>query len=208
MDAPGWAAGSSPSFKVDDFAAYRGQQTRRLLGAAIGADPTAIGADPAAEVTGAGRALCHLPVARRAVNAGEPMTTCRWWPGDRAATGAEGRRISTRRGFAGLAELPRLDREPGRPGAPSAAGPPAEWPAEDGSSGTALIPERGVAARSANRRLPHYPGKPTGICSSTSRASATTGGRPGVQNTAVPVRRGRHGRVDEAGLPPVHADLG
>jgi len=48
--------GEFASFKVDGFAAYE-RQTRRLLTAAIGGDS-------AAEVYGAGRAPCHLPVAR------------------------------------------------------------------------------------------------------------------------------------------------
>jgi uncharacterized protein len=52
--APRWmhlalGNGEFASFKVDDFAAYE-RQTRRLLETAIGADPTAVGGDPAAEV--------------------------------------------------------------------------------------------------------------------------------------------------------------
>src|SRR5580704_17727209 len=100
------------SFKVDDCAAYE-RQTRRLLEAAIGADPAAIGGDPAAEVY-------PEPV--------EHCAICRWrdmcrerrrtdddlslvagmTTGQRRALKGDG--ISTRRGFAGLAELPRLDR--------------------------------------------------------------------------------------------------
>jgi len=52
--APRWmhlalGSGEFASFKVNDFAAYE-RQTRRLLEAAIGADPAAIGGDPVAEV--------------------------------------------------------------------------------------------------------------------------------------------------------------
>src|SRR5690348_9306079 len=52
--APRWmhlalGNGEFASFKVNDFAAYE-RQTRRLLEAAIGADPAAGGGDPAAEV--------------------------------------------------------------------------------------------------------------------------------------------------------------
>jgi uncharacterized protein len=108
--APRWmhlalGNGEFASFKVDDFAAYE-RQTRRLLEAAIGGDP-------AAEVY-------PEPV--------EHCATCRWrdmcrdrrrtdddlslvagmTTGQRRALKGDG--ISTRRGFAGLAELPRLDR--------------------------------------------------------------------------------------------------
>ena len=115
--APRWmhlalGNGEFASFKVDDFAAYE-RQTRRLLEAAIGADPAAVGGDPAAEVY-------PEPV--------EHCAICRWrdmcrerrrtdddlslvagmTTGQRRALKGDG--ISTRRGFAGLAELPRLDR--------------------------------------------------------------------------------------------------
>ena len=104
--------GEFASFKVNDFAAYE-RQTRRLLEAAIGADPAAIGGAPAAEVY-------PEPV--------EHCAICRWrdmcrerrrtdddlslvagmTTGQRRALKGDG--ISTRRGFAGLADLPRLDR--------------------------------------------------------------------------------------------------
>ena len=115
--APRWmhlalGNGEFASFKVNDFAAYE-RQTRRLLEAAIGADPAAIGGDPAAEVY-------PEPV--------EHCAICRWrdmcrerrrtdddlslvagmTTGQRRALKGDG--ISTRRGFAGLAGLPRLDR--------------------------------------------------------------------------------------------------
>src|SRR5690242_19078830 len=115
--APRWmhlalGHGEFASFKVDDFAAYE-RQTRRLLEAAIGADPSAIGGDPAAEAY-------PEPV--------EHCAICRWrdmcrerrrtdddlslvagmTTGQRRALKGGG--ISTRRGFAGLAVLPRLDR--------------------------------------------------------------------------------------------------
>ena len=104
--------GEFASFKVNDFAAYE-RQTRRLLEAAIGADPAAIGGAPAAEVY-------PEPV--------EHCAICRWrdmcrerrrtdddlslvagmTTGQRRALKGDG--ISTRRGFAGLDGLPRLDR--------------------------------------------------------------------------------------------------
>ena len=104
--------GEFASFKVNDFAAYE-RQTRRLLEAAIGADPAAIGGDPAAEVY-------PEPV--------EHCAICRWrdmcrerrrtdddlslvagmTTGQRRALKGDG--VSTRRGFAGLDGLPRLDR--------------------------------------------------------------------------------------------------
>ena len=118
--APRWmhlalGNGEFASFKVDDFAAYE-RQTRRLLEAAIGAEGwerAAVGGDPAAEVY-------PEPV--------EHCAICRWrdmcrerrrtdddlslvagmTTGQRRALKGDG--ISTRRGFAGLAGLPRLDR--------------------------------------------------------------------------------------------------
>ena len=97
--------GEFASFKVDDFAAYE-RQTRRLLAAAIGGDPAAeVYPEPVEHC-----AICRwrdLCADRRRTDddlslvAG--MTT-----GQRRALKGAG--ISTRRGFAGLAELPRLDR--------------------------------------------------------------------------------------------------
>ena len=108
--APRWmhlalGNGEFASFKVDDFAAYE-RQTRRLLEAAIGGDPAAdVYPEPVEHC-----AICRwrkLCAGRRRTDddlslvAG--MTTGR----RRALKGAG---ISTRRGFAGLADLPRLDR--------------------------------------------------------------------------------------------------
>ena len=108
--APRWmhlalGNGEFASFKVDDFAAYE-RQTRRLLEAAIGGDPAAdVYPEPVEHC-----AICRwrkLCAGRRRTDddlslvAG--MTTGR----RRALKGAG---IPTRRGFAGLADLPRLDR--------------------------------------------------------------------------------------------------
>ncbi|MGH3418724.1 MAG: TM0106 family RecB-like putative nuclease, partial [Streptosporangiaceae bacterium] len=122
--APRWmhlalGNGEFGSFKVDDFAAYE-RQTRRLLEAAIGADPAAVGGDPAAIGGDPAAEVYPEPV--------EHCAICRWrdmcrerrrtdddlslvagmTTGQRRALKGDG--ISTRRGFAGLAELPRLDR--------------------------------------------------------------------------------------------------
>ena len=108
--APRWmhlalGNGEFASFKVNDFAAYE-RQTRRLLEGAIGEDPAAeVYPEPVEHC-----AICRwreLCAGRRrsdddlSLVAG--MTT-----GQRRALKGAG--ISTRRGFAGLAELPRLDR--------------------------------------------------------------------------------------------------
>ena len=108
--APRWmhlalGNGEFASFKVGDFAAYE-RQTRRLLEAAIGGDPAAeVYPEPVEHC-----AICRwrdLCRQRRRTDddlslvAG--MTT-----GQRRALKGDG--ISTRRGFAGLAGLPRLDR--------------------------------------------------------------------------------------------------
>ncbi len=108
--APRWmhlalGDGEFASFKVSDFAAYE-RQTRRLLLGAIGEDPAAeVYPEPVEHC-----AICRwreLCADRRrsdddlSLVAG--MTT-----GQRRALKGAG--ISTRRGFAGLAELPRLDR--------------------------------------------------------------------------------------------------
>ena len=97
--------GEFASFKVSDYAAYE-RQTRRLLEAVIGEDPAAeVYPEPVEHC-----AICRwreLCADRRRTDddlslvAG--MTT-----GQRRALKGAG--ISTRRGFAGLAELPRLDR--------------------------------------------------------------------------------------------------
>ena len=97
--------GEFASFKVNDFAAYE-RQTRRLLEAVIGEDPAAeVYPEPVEHC-----AICRwreLCADRRRTDddlslvAG--MTT-----GQRRELKGTG--ISTRRGFAGLAELPRLDR--------------------------------------------------------------------------------------------------
>ena len=108
--APRWmhlalGNGEFASFKVDEFAAYE-RQTRRLLEAAIGGDPAAeVYPEPVEHC-----AICRwreLCASRRRtdddVSLVAGMTT-----GQRRALKGTG--ISTRRGFAGLAGLPPLDR--------------------------------------------------------------------------------------------------
>src|SRR5690242_809413 len=161
--APRWmhlalGNGEFASFKVDDFAAYE-RQTRRLLEAAIGGDPAAVGGDPAAEVY-------PEPV--------EHCAICRWrdlcrerrrtdddlslvagmTTGQRRALKDDG--ISTRRGFAGLAELPRLERV--SPGALGRAQQQARLQVASEDDGIIryelLDPERGAdGALVANRGL-------------------------------------------------------
>src|SRR6266516_1276903 len=160
--APRWmhlalGHGEFASFKVDHFAAYE-RQTRRLLEAAIGGDPAAVGGDPAAEVY-------PEPV--------EHCAICRWrdmcrerrrtdddlslvagmTTGQRRALKGDG--IATRRGFAGLAELPRLDRV--SPDALGRAQRQARLPVaseDDGIRYELLEPERdGDSALVANRGL-------------------------------------------------------
>jgi uncharacterized protein len=122
--APRWmhlalGNGEFASFKVNDFAAYE-RQVRRLLEAAIGGDPAAIGGDPAAIGGDPAAEVYPEPV--------EHCAICRWrdmcrerrradddlslvagmTTGQRRALKGDG--ISTRRGFAGRPELPRLDR--------------------------------------------------------------------------------------------------
>jgi uncharacterized protein len=97
--------GERTSFKVSDYAAYE-RQTRRLLEAAIGGDPAAeVYPEPVEHC-----AICRwrdLCADRRRTDddlslvAG--MTVGQW-------RALKGDGIPTRRGFAGLAELPRLDR--------------------------------------------------------------------------------------------------
>src|SRR5882757_6797401 len=161
--APRWmhlalGNGEFASFKVNDFAAYE-RQTRRLLEAAIGGDPAAIGGGPAAEVY-------PEPV--------EHCAICRWrdmcrerrrtdddlslvagmTTGQRRALKGDG--ISTRRGFAGRPDLPRLDRV--SPGALGRAQRQARLQAaseDDGITRYELLdPERdGDGALVANRGL-------------------------------------------------------
>ena len=97
--------GKFASFKVSDFAAYE-RQTRRLLAAAIGGDPAAeVYPEPVEHC-----AICRwreLCADRRRTD--DDLSLVAGMPaGQRRALKGAG--ISTRRGFAGLAELPRLDR--------------------------------------------------------------------------------------------------
>ena len=123
----------------------------------------------------------------------------------------KGAGISTRRGFAGLDDLPRLDRvspdvlERARQQARLQVASEDDGvvryelldPERDASG--ALIPNRGLLAlpEPADRGpVLRHRGRPLLLR-----------GRPGVR-AAVPVRRRRHGRRRRGGTPPVHADLG
>ena len=93
------------SFKVDDFAAYE-RQTRRLLEAALGDDPAAeVYPEPVEHC-----AICRWrDMCRDRRRADDDLSlVAGMTTGQRRALKGAG--ISTRRGFAGLAGLPRLDR--------------------------------------------------------------------------------------------------
>ena len=97
--------GEFASFKVSDFAAYE-RQTRRLLAAAIGGDPAAeVYPEPVEHC-----AICRWrDMCRERRRTDDDLSLVAGMPaGQRRALKGAG--ISTRRGFAGLAELPRLDR--------------------------------------------------------------------------------------------------
>jgi predicted RecB family nuclease len=93
------------SFKVDEFAAYE-RQTRRLLEAAIGGDPAAeVYPEPVEHC-----AICRWrDLCRERRRTDDDLSLVAGMPtGQRRALKGDG--ISTRRGFARLAGLPRLDR--------------------------------------------------------------------------------------------------
>ena len=97
--------GEFASFKVDDFAAYE-RQTRRLLAAALGEDPAAeVYPEPVEHC-----AICRWrDMCRDRRRADDDLSLVAGMPtGQRRALKGAG--IWTRRGFAGLADLPRLDR--------------------------------------------------------------------------------------------------
>ena len=97
--------GEFASFKVDDFAAYE-RQTRRLLAAAIGGDPAAeVYPEPVEHC-----AICRWRelCADRRRNDDDLSLVAGMTTGQRRALKGAG--ISTRREFAGLAELPQVDR--------------------------------------------------------------------------------------------------
>ena len=97
--------GEFASFKVDDFAAYE-RQTRRLLEAAIGGDPAGeVYPEPVEHC-----AICRWRdmCADRRRSDDDLSLVAGMTTGQRRALKGDG--TSTRRGFAGLAELPRLDR--------------------------------------------------------------------------------------------------
>ena len=97
--------GEFASFKVNDFAAYE-RQTRRLLEGAIGGDPAAeVYPEPVEHC-----AICRWrDLCRERRRSDDDLSLVAGMPaGQRRALKGGG--ISTRRGFAGLDELPRLDR--------------------------------------------------------------------------------------------------
>ena len=97
--------GEFASFKVDDFAAYE-RQTRRLLAAAIGGDPAAeVYPEPVEHC-----AICRWrDMCRERRRTDDDLSlVAGMTTGQRRAL--KGAAISTRRGFAGLAGLPQLDR--------------------------------------------------------------------------------------------------
>ena len=103
--------GEFASFKVNDFAAYE-RQTRRLLEAAIGG-PSRHRRDPAAEVYPEPVEHCAIcrwrDMCRQRRRTDDDLSlVAGMTTGQRRALKGDG--ISTRRGFAGLAGLPRLDR--------------------------------------------------------------------------------------------------
>src|SRR5713101_3778789 len=108
--APRWmhlalGDGEFASFKVDDFAAYE-RQTRRLLEAAVGGDPAAeVYPEPVGHC-----AICRWrDMCRERRRTDDDLSLVAGMAtGQRRALKGAG--ISTRRGFAGLAGLPRLDR--------------------------------------------------------------------------------------------------
>src|SRR6266550_2855563 len=108
--APRWmhlalGNGEFTSFKVDDFAAYE-RQTRRLLEAAVGGDP----ADEVYPEPVEHCAICRWrDMCRERRRTDDDLSlVAGMTTGQRRALKGAG--ISTRRGFAGLAGLPRLDR--------------------------------------------------------------------------------------------------
>jgi predicted RecB family nuclease len=97
--------GEFASFKVDEFAAYE-RQTRRLLEDAIDGDPAAeVYPEPVEHC-----AICRWrDMCRERRRTDDDLSlVAGMTTGQRRALKGDG--ISTRRGFAGLADLPRLDR--------------------------------------------------------------------------------------------------
>ena len=97
--------GEFASFKVDDFAAYE-RQTRRLLAAAIGGDPAAeVYPEPVEHC-----AICRWrDMCRERRRTDDDLSlVAGMTTGQRRALKGAG--TSTRREFAGLADLPRVDR--------------------------------------------------------------------------------------------------
>ncbi len=156
--APRWmhlalGNGEFASFKVDDFAAYE-RQTRRLLEAAIGGDPAAeVYPEPVEHC-----AICRWrDMCRERRRTDDDLSLVAGiTTGQRRALKGAG--ISTRRGFAGLAEPAAAGPgEPGCPGARPAAGPAAggqrgrrdiryELLDPDRDADGALVPNRGLLA--------------------------------------------------------------
>ena len=209
--APRWmhlalGNGEFASFKVNDFAAYE-RQTRRLLEAAIGADPAAeVYPEPVEHC-----AICRWrDMCRERRRTDDDLSLVAGiTTGQRRALKGAG--ISTRRGFAGRPGLPRLDRV--SPDVLERAHRQARLQVASEDDGVVryelLDPERDAdGALVANRGLLALPEPADGdLFFDIEGARYYSRGRPGVR-AAVPVRRRRHGRGRRGGTPPVHADLG
>ena len=209
--APRWmhlalGNGEFASFKVDDFAAYE-RQTRRLLEAAIGADPAAeVYPEPVEHC-----AICRWrDMCRERRRTDDDLSLVAGiTTGQRRALKGAG--ISTRRGFAGRPGLPRLDRV--SPDVLERA--QQTGPAPGGQRGRRDRPVRAPGSRTRRRRRPGRQPRAARAARTSRRGPVLRHrgrplllrGRPGVR-AAVPVRRRRHGRGRRGGTPPVHADLG
>ena len=164
--------GEFASFKVDDFAAYE-RQTRRLLADAIGGDPAAgVYPEPVEHC-----AICRWrDMCRERRRTDDDLSLVAGvTTGQRRALKGVG--ISTRRGFAGLSKLPRVDRvswdvlqgaqRQARLQVASEDAGSIRYelpdPQRDGDGG--LVPNRGLLA---------LPNRSTGTCSSISRGPVTT----------------------------------
>ena len=183
--------GEFASFKVSDFAAYE-RQTRRLLAAAIGGDPAAeVYPEPVEHC-----AICRWrDMCRERRRTDDDLSLVAGMPaGQRRALKGAG--ISTRRGFAGLAELPRLDRVSRDVLKRAQRQARLQVASEDAGSirYELLDPERdGDGALVPNRGLLALPEPADGdLFFDIEGARYYSRGRPGVR-AAVPVRRGRHG---------------
>ena len=203
--APRWmhlalGHGEFASFKVNDFAAYE-RQTRRLLEAAIGADPAAeVYPEPVEHC-----AICRWrDMCRERRRTDDDLSLVAGiTTGQRRALKGAG--ISTRRGFAGRPGLPRLDRV--SPDVLERAHRQARLQVASEDDGVVryelLDPERDATAPwSPTAGCSRCPNQPTGTCSSTSRAPATTprtAGSSGCSTCSASSTRPRPTRRDSPG---------